>query len=1138
MNDASPDTPPVANADAVAAFVERWRASGASERANAQAFLLELCDVLGVGHPDPATAVAERDAYAFERPVTFDDGDTTSTGFIDLYTRGHFVLEAKQGADAPAETEAQALGLDGPKRKGGTARRETRAWERAMTKAKEQARRYARALPEGDGWPPFLVVADVGFCFDLYADFSRQGKAYLPFPDPQRFRIALADLVGPDGEPNVEAVERLRLLWTDPMALDPQRRQARVTRDLAAKLAKVAASLEGQGHEPGRVAGFLLRALFSMFAEDVGLLPGRAFTRLLTHHRDREADDGRGLALLPDALSDLWRAMDEGGYSGALGDRVTQFNGGLFHEREALPLSAAQLDLLIEAARADWAEVEPAIFGTLLERALDPEERHRLGAHFTPRAYVERLVVPTLVEPLREEWQAAQAAAAQREAEVEAEGRPHEEAEAAAREELQAFHRRLCTVRVLDPACGSGNFLYVALEHLKRLEAEVVEAMGGYGGQLALDMTGGHTVTPQQLLGLEINPRAAAIAEVVLWIGYLQWHVRTTGDAQRLDPPILRDYGNIELQDALLDEGGKEPKRAAWPDADFIIGNPPFIGGKDLRGALGDDYTEALWTAYPDVPNSADLVMYFWHRAAEAVRTGGAERFGFITTNSITMAFNRRVVEHHMGSKPALTLAYAVPDHPWVDDIGSAAVRIAMTVGEVTEKEGQEGTVARVVSEAKTNDLGRAVEVVEETGLLLSDLRIGADVASAVPLKANEDLSNRGVSLFGQGFIVEPEEAEWLGLGRIEGLERHIRHYRNGRDITQEARGVMVIDLFGLTAEEVRDRFPAVYQHVRDEVKPDRDKNRRKSRRENWWLFGETNPKLREMLDGLGRYIATVETSKHRIFVFLDSEILPDNKLVAIASDDAYHLGVLSSRFHVAWALAAGGRLEDRPVYTKTKAFEPFPFPAPPSEVEATVRAAGERLDAHRKAVQAEHADLTLTGLYNVLERVRAVGPAALEEDERDVYDRGLVGVLTDLHDELDRAVATAYGWPHDLDDAEVLRRLVALNDARAEEEARGLVRYLRPSYQNPDGGDQGALGVEVAPKQRKRKVVKAEWPKGLADRARAVQRALAADDRPATPSEVAKRFSRARKTDVEQILETLAALGQARLTDDGRYAA
>ena len=376
----------------VAALLDRWSAAGASERANYQLFLTDLCDLLGVERPRPASDVAAHNAYCFERTVTFDDGDGhTSTGFIDLYKRGCFVLEAKQGSDAPEPSEAEALGGEKLKRKLGTARRGTHRWRQAMQAAKQQALRYARALPADDGWPPFLVVVDVGHSLDLYADFARQGKVYTPFPDPTAYRILLDDLARP------EVQERLRLVWTDPLSLDPSRHSARVTRRLAGRLARLAASLEADGHAPERVAGFVTRSLFTMFAEDVGLLPERSFTGLLDDYR---AD----LDVLPDALADLWARMDAGGFAPALRARIPQFNGRLFKAAEALPLTAAQLGLLIEAAEADWQDVEPAIFGTLLERALDPAERHSLGAHYTPRAYVERLVMPTVIEPLREAY--------------------------------------------------------------------------------------------------------------------------------------------------------------------------------------------------------------------------------------------------------------------------------------------------------------------------------------------------------------------------------------------------------------------------------------------------------------------------------------------------------------------------------------------------------------------------------------------------------------------------------------------------------------------------------------------------------------------------------------------------------------
>ncbi|HEX8297802.1 MAG TPA: type IIL restriction-modification enzyme MmeI, partial [Rubricoccaceae bacterium] len=482
-------------------FIEKWRASGASERSNYALFFADLTAVLGVPPPDPATGSLERDGYTIDRTVTLESG---ATNYVDLYKRGCFVLEAKQGSDAPAPDERAALGLTAEKQRRGTARRGTRSWETAMQKAKGQARRYAGALPEADGWPPFLVVCDVGYCFDLYADFARQGKTYVAFPDQQSYRILIEDLED-------EAVrETLRLVWADPMALDPQRRAVAATRELAGKLARLARSLEADGHAPGDVADFLMRALFTMFAEDVKLLPERSFTGLLDRYRENVAN-------APKALASLWATMKTGGFAGVLGEDVRHFNGYLFADATAPNLSAAQIELLIEAARADWTDVEPAIFGTLIEQALDPVERHKLGAHYTPRAYVERLVLPTVVEPLRDEWEAAQAAAALKEGAGD---------EAGARAEVERFHRRLCSVRVLDPACGTGNFLYVTLEHLKRLEGEVVDALAQFPGQQTLDMTGGLTVSPSQLLGVEFNPRAAAIARVVLWIGYLQWHFR------------------------------------------------------------------------------------------------------------------------------------------------------------------------------------------------------------------------------------------------------------------------------------------------------------------------------------------------------------------------------------------------------------------------------------------------------------------------------------------------------------------------------------------------------------------------------------------------------------------------------------
>ena len=547
-----------------------------------------------------------------------------------------------------------------------------------------------------------MVVVDVGHVIELYAEFSRSGATYTPFPDPRSHRITLADLH------DTAIRERLRMLWLDPLALDPARISAKVTRAVSNELALLATSLEAAQHAPQTVAAFLTRCLFSMFAEDVALLPERSFKELLQRHRDDPATLGQ-------MLRALWSDMDRGGFSAALAQDVLRFNGKLFKgsavDGYVLPLTRDQIDGLLRAASANWREVEPAIFGTLLERALSADERHSLGAHYTPRAYVERLVLPTVVQPLRADWADAQAAALL----LANEGKLDE-----ARAEVRRFHHQLCSTRVLDPACGSGNFLYVTLEHLKRLEGEVLNQLSAFGqdtdavqqGKLGLM---GETVTLQQLRGIEINPRAAALAELVLWIGYLQWHIRSFGNASVAEP-VIHDYGNIECRDAVLaydrieyvmDANGKavtrwdgvhfkphpvtgegvpdeafqvaqeryvNPRKALWPVVDFIVGNPPFIGASTLRRALGDGYADALRSTWHDVPESADFVMHWWHTAAQKVSRGEARRFGLITTNSLPQAFNRRVVQAALvgsasgagsaGERP-IHLAYAIADHPW-----------------------------------------------------------------------------------------------------------------------------------------------------------------------------------------------------------------------------------------------------------------------------------------------------------------------------------------------------------------------------------------------------------------------------------------------------------------------------------------
>ncbi|MBW7998440.1 MAG: class I SAM-dependent DNA methyltransferase [Candidatus Glassbacteria bacterium] len=1149
----------------IEAFIDRWGKVSGKERTYYQVFLNELCDLIGVEKPGAEGG----DDYCYERTVTARriEGPEPSN-FIDLYKRDCFVLEAKQSRKRERlAMEARQLSLGVGEQTGQQGRRGSGQWDTLMRNAREQAERYAKSLPSEEGWPPFLVIVDVGHVIELYADFSLQGKHYAQFPDRQSFRIYLEDL-------RDETVrERLHHVWTDPQVLNPARRTAEVTREIAELLAKLSKSLEtrmiralpdkqrpgdliGDKRDiAGKVALFLMRCLFTMFAEDVGLLKRDCFTKLLKDYKGR-ADK------LHFALQHLWQAMNQGGYSTELMEDVARFNGGLFKNSTALKITEEDLDLLTIAAIRDWKDVEPAIFGTLLENALDPGERHKLGAHYTPRVYVERLVVETVIEPLRADWRDVQAAAAQ----LAEAGKAAE-----ARKLVKDFHRTLCETRVLDPACGTGNFLYVSLELMKRLEGEVIEALADLGvtqANLELDR---HTVDPHQFLGLEINPRAVAIAELVLWIGYLQWHFRTRGKTMPAEP-VLKNFANIREQDAIIqydkwdvlrDESGRpvtrwdgvtyklhpitgeeipdeeartelrtylNPRPATWPQADFIVGNPPFIGGKDMRRELGDGYAEACWSCRNHIPGGADFVMHFWDKAAETVRAKKARRFGLITTNSVTQKFSRRVIEHHLNARKPLSLAMAIPDHPWMKSADKSAVRIAMTVGVAGAKS---GALKLVIGESDLNSDSPGVTLKERRGKVAPDLRIGADVTSSKPLRANEKLCSPGVKLHGAGFIVTPQEAAGLGLGKVPGLDEHILHYRNGRDLAARPRGVMVIDLFPLTESEVLDSFPAVYQWVADRVKPEREQNRERFRREYWWWFGRRHTDLRHFLKGLPRYIATVETSKHRFFQFLDASIRPDNKLVNIGIDDAFHLGVLSSRIHVAWALAAGGRLGvgNDPVYVKTSCFDPFPLPEPPEELRTRIRSLGERLDAHRKKVLEDHKQLTMTGLYNVMEKVRT--GETLSEAEKDVYDAGLVGVLRRIHDDLDKAVAEAYGWSFDLSDEGILERLVALNHERAEEEKKSKVRWLRPEFQAPKEVEKAAPKAEqlmadlvVAEKG----VKKTSLPRALPEQVAAIRAVLEKQEAPITALDLARYFRQGKKVEkkVEELLSTLALLGQA----------
>ncbi len=405
-----------------------------------------------------------------------------------------------------------------------------------------------------------------------------------------------------------------------------------VTEEAARHFSRLAGILRKYGEDNQQVAHFLIRLLFCLFAEDVGLLPERIFPHLLEQTRNRSKD-------FMEVLRQLFKAMNKGGYFGA--DRILYFNGGLFDSDYVLELDSEGMDIIAGIDALDWGAIEPSIFGTLFERGLDPSKRSQLGAHYTSKEDILLIVEPVLMAPLRREWEDLKAEVEKMKLETEQSG---EKKKAGVVKligvKLRSFADKIAAVRVLDPACGSGNFLYVALRLLLDLQNEVISLSDELGaGRFFI------SVAPGQLHGIEINEYAHELAQITIWIGYIQWLV-DNGYGLPAEP-ILKPMEGILQMDAILghDEAGKvvEPQ---WPEADVIIGNPPFLGGKKMRAELGDQYVNDLFKLYEGrVPAFADLVCYWFEKARRMIETGGVERAGLLATNSIRGGVNRKVLE-------------------------------------------------------------------------------------------------------------------------------------------------------------------------------------------------------------------------------------------------------------------------------------------------------------------------------------------------------------------------------------------------------------------------------------------------------------------------------------------------------------
>ncbi|MDP9475127.1 MAG: class I SAM-dependent DNA methyltransferase [Actinomycetota bacterium] len=776
----------------------------------------------------------------------------------------------------------------------------------------------------------------------------------------------------------------MRALFTDPDSLRPGRTTESITEEAAGKFAILADGLRSRGHDPHQASHFLNRLLFCLFAEDVGLLPRDLFTRVVER-------TGRDPELFARYASELFGAMASGG--DFLLEEIRHFNGGLFEDAEALPLEAGELRVLIEAARLDWQSVEPAIFGTLFERSMDPTQRAKLGAHYTSREDILAVVEPVLMAPLRREWDEVRARAGAEAEKVLAEsGRKAQNALRRAEELLYGFAERLRRVKVLDPACGSGNFLYVALKELLDLEKEVSTFAGTIG--LTPFFPG---VSPDQLYGIETSPYAHELAQVVVWIGYLQWTV-DNGFGTRGEP-ILGTMTNIVEMDAILarNEDGTltEPE---WPEADVIVGNPPFLGDKKMRKELGDEYVDDMRRLYSGrLPGQSDLVCYWFERARQQIRDGQAARAGLIATQGIRGGANRRALER---IKESGDIFWAQSDRNWVQN--GATVHVSM-VGFDNGMEAQRELNGNVVLEIAPN------------------LVAAYDLTIARRLVENFSVSFVGPSPHGAFDIGEDTAEKMLSAPlNVNGRPNTdvVRRVATAVDLTKRSRRKWTVD-FGLMTSEEAAQYEAPFEYVKREVYPVRVGNRRAAYAEKWWQYAEPRPGMRKALKGKVRYIATPRVSKHRVFVWLTPDILANDGTIVFASSEDYVFGILHSKMHELWARGKGTQLREAESgfrYTPSTTFETFPFPKPTDEQREEIARAAKHLDELRRnwlnpegTSEAELKKRTLTNLYNA----------------RPTW-------LQNAHDRLDRDVFSAYGWPEGIGDEEILKNLLALNLERS----------------------------------------------------------------------------------------------------------
>lgn len=921
-------------------FVATWRGNTSTEKQSYQQHFLDLCHL--VGHLTPKQLDPDSKFFTFEAGAAKQSG---GQGWADVWFRGHFAIEYK-----------------GP--------------HGDLDKAYTQLLQYRESLEN----PPLLIVSNTQSII-VHTNFTGTAKSVV--------EITLDDLLKPDG------LQKVRNIFYNPEAFRPEKTAAQVTEDAAAQFGRLAAHLARWGYNPHDVAHYLIRLLFCMFAEDIALLPSDLFTRLVEIGRRDSARFNR-------QIQQLFQAMAEGDYYGE--HQILYFDGGLFDNAAVLDMDSDGIAILQGISQLDWASIEPAIFGTLFTRSLDPSQRAKLGAQYTSKDDILLVVEPVLMAPLRKEWAEIQGKA--REIARRRDAASSRAVITRLQNELSSlilgFAQKLASVRVLDGACGSGNFLYVSLRLLLDLWKEV----SIFAGQVGLSMLTplpGLSPSPLQLYGIEVNDYAHELAQATVWIGYLQWlHGNGFGFPEE---PILKPLDNIKHMDAILafDAGGR-PVEPEWPEADVMVGNPPFLGGGKIRGELGDKYTEALFQLYGDrIPNFSDLVCYWFERAREQIEHGKIKRAGLLATQGIRGGANRRVLER---IKQTGDIFWAQSDRNWI--LGDAAVHVSMVGfdgGEISQRE----LDGRPVAEINAN------------------LTAQVDVTQGARLQENVAICFMGPSPKAP-FDIDQKLAGEMLAAPINANGRPnsdvVRPVASAIDLTQRSRGKWTID-FALMDERAASQYSLPFEYVKDHVYPIRSQNRRASYAQNWWQYAEPRPGMRAALVGHDRFIATPGVAKYRIFAWMPAAVLCNQGTLVFARSDDYFFGILHSTLHELWARATGTQLREVESgfrYTPTTTFETYPFPWPPgkelqddSRVQAVAAAAKELIELRDAWLnppglsEKELQKRTLTNLYN----------------ERPDW-------LEAAHKKLDAAVFDAYGWPHELVDEEILARLLALNLERA----------------------------------------------------------------------------------------------------------